>query len=1098
MRKKALLSTVLAIVLLTFNLFAQKGKNELKKDTLVNEKVLSGLKFRNIGPALMSGRVSDIAIDPENESIWYVTMGSSGVWKTENAGVTWTPIFDHEKSFSIGCVTIDPSNHYVIWIGTGENNGGRHISYGDGVYRSKDGGKNWENMGLSKSEHIAKIIVHPNDPNTVWVAAQGPLWSKGGERGLYKSIDGGKTWKKTLGDDEWVGVTDIVIDPRDPNRLYAATWQRQRTVAAYLGGGPGSGIYSSEDGGETWQKLKNGLPDSEMGKIGLAISPMQPDVLYAAIELDRRKGGFYRSADRGQSWKKMSNAISGGTGPLYYQELWASPHQFDRVYFADNWMQVTDDGGKTMRRWKNDHKHVDNHAMAFKKNDPDYLLVGCDGGVYESFDLEENWRFMANLPTLQFYKLAVDDTEPFYFIYGGTQDNNSLGGPSRTDSRHGISNADWFVTLGGDGHQSAIEPGNPNIFYAEWQQGNIYRIDRATGEKVYIKPQPKADEPRERYNWDSPILVSPHDPKQIFFASQRVWKSDNRGDSWTAISPDLTHNKERIKQEIMDNYWSFDSPWDIDAMSDYSTITSLAESPIQAGVIYAGTDDGLIQATSNGGETWRKIEVGSLPGCPSTAFVNDIKADLYDANTVYAVLDNHKFGDYDPYLYKSTDQGKSWKSMLGNLKQKGMLWRIVQDHISPNLFFLASEFGIYVSLDAGNNWIKMEGGLPTISFRDLAIQKRENDLVAASFGRGFFVLDDYSALREISEQSLEQEAILFPSRKAWWYLPTEALGSSDKGIQGASYYTAPNPAFGATFTYYLKDSYKSKEEQRQKKEGKLEKKKEPISFPGWDELQDERIEYKPEVWVLVKDGEGNVVRKVEGSTKKGINRVSWDLRYPHKDALTLDEKEYPKGKVPSGYLCSPGKYTAQLYKQIEGQLSPISESIELEVVPMNENYLESMSKADVAKFWRELERLDKEITATDRSIKDGEKRVVAMQNAITISNADFGTLYSQLEELRLAFVSLNYELSGNPAKNEVGALSQARVWERYNVAVMGVSESTYGPTPLHLENVEIALQLHQKMKKKLLVLLDEKVPAMEEALEEAGAPWIQGQPLPKD
>ena len=540
MVKRISLSLLSAILILfSSTSFAQKKKgSEIESDTLLNEKVLSGLTFRNIGPAMMSGRVSDIAIDPVNENTWYVTMGSSGVWKTSNAGVTWTPIFDGQKSFSIGCVSIDPSNHHVIWVGTGENNGGRHISFGDGIYRSKDGGDSWENMGLKASEHISKIIIHPANSDIIWVAAQGPLWSKGGERGLYKSIDGGKTWKRTLEIDEWTGATDLLIDPRDPNVLYCATWQRQRTVAAYMGGGPGSGIYKSVDGGEGWEKLKGGLPSSTMGKIGLAISPQQPDVLYAAIELDRRTGGLFRSDDRGATWKKMSDAISGGTGPHYYQELWASPHQFDRIYFADNRMQVSDDGGKTMRRLKNTHKHVDNHAVAFKANDPNYLLIGCDGGVYESFDLEENWRFMANLPTLQFYKVAVDDAEPFYNVYGGTQDNNSLGGPSRTDTYHGITNADWFVTLFGDGHQSMTEPGNPNIIYAEWQKGNIMRIDRATGEQVYIKPQPKADEPRERFNWDAPMLVSPHNPAHIFFASQRVWKSNDRGDSWTAISGD--------------------------------------------------------------------------------------------------------------------------------------------------------------------------------------------------------------------------------------------------------------------------------------------------------------------------------------------------------------------------------------------------------------------------------------------------------------------------------------------------------------------------------------------------------------------------------
>ncbi len=372
-----------------------------------------------------------------------------------------------KKVFPSAASHLDPQNPEVVWVGTGENVGGRHMSYGDGIYKSEDGGKSWKNMGLKKSEHLSKIIIHPNNSNTIWVASQGPLWSKGGERGVYKSTDGGKTWNQTLGDDAWIGATDMLIDPRNPDVLYAATWQRHRTVAGYIGGGPGTAIYKSTDGGETWNKLTNGIPSGNMGKIGLALSPQKPDVVYAAIELDRRTGGVYKSENQGGSWTKMSDAVAGGTGPHYYQELFASPHNFDEIYLADNYMQVSFDGGKTFKRMNENEKHVDNHAVAFKENDPNYILVGCDGGLYESFDKTENWKFIDNLPITQFYKIAVDDAEPFYFVYGGTQDNNTQGAPSRTDNIHGIRNSDWFVVLGGDGHQPATEPGNPNVVYAQ-------------------------------------------------------------------------------------------------------------------------------------------------------------------------------------------------------------------------------------------------------------------------------------------------------------------------------------------------------------------------------------------------------------------------------------------------------------------------------------------------------------------------------------------------------------------------------------------------------------------------------------------------------
>jgi len=863
-----------------------------------------GLELRSLGPAFMSGRIADIAIHPGDENLWYVAVGSGGVWKTDNAGVTWTPVFDEQASYSTGCVTVDPSNPHRVWVGTGENVGGRHAGYGDGVYRSDDGGQNWKNMGLAASEHISKIVVHPENSDVVWVAAQGPLWSKGGERGVYRTADGGETWTRTLGDDEWTGATDLAIDPREPDRVYAATWQRHRTVAAYLGGGPGSGLHRSDDGGVTWQKLTEGLPESRMGKIGLAISPQNPDVLYAAIELDRRKGAVYRSADRGSTWEKRSDTVSGGTGPHYYQELYASPHQFDRIYLADVRIQVSNDGGTTFTRVSEKYKHSDNHALAFRMSDPDYLLAGSDGGVYESFDLAKNWRFMDNLPLTQFYKVAVDDAEPFYNIYGGTQDNSTEGGPSRTDNGHGIQNSDWRVVLDWDGHQPATEPGNPDILYAERQEGFLSRVDLTTGEVVNIQPQPSEGEGPERFNWDAPILVSPHQPTRIYFASQRVWRSDDRGDTWRAISGDLTHDQDRLGLPIMGQTQSWDNPWDVNAMSNYNTITSLAESPLQEGLIWAGTDDGRLQVTSDGGETWRAIEVHSLPGIPDTAFVNDIKASLHDAETVYVALDNHKYGDYDPYLLMSTNAGRSWTSIRGNLPDRTIVWRLVQDHVREGLMFAGTEFGVYFTIDAGGSWIKLEGGVPTISIRDLAIQRRENDLVAASFGRGFYVLDDLSVLREVSDEQLAKPAALFSTRKAWWYFPRPHLGfDGGKGDQGASHFIAPNPPFGAVFTYHLREDLSTEKKSRQEREKTAIENKDAVEFPGWQAIEDERREPEPKVWLIVKNADGEIVRRVEGPIEKGFHRVAWDLRYPRPDALELADPPPPTwGGPPQGLM----------------------------------------------------------------------------------------------------------------------------------------------------------------------------------------------------
>jgi photosystem II stability/assembly factor-like uncharacterized protein len=873
-------------LLLSTSIFSQDTTD------IMSDKTFSGLKMRSIGPAFTSGRIADIVIHPENNNIWYVAAGSGGVWKTENSGITWKPIFDKQPVYSIGCITIDPNNPHTVWVGTGENVGGRHVGFGDGIYRSDDDGVNWTDMGLKESQHISKIIIHPKNSDIIWVAAQGPLWSKGGERGVYKSIDGGKTWKKTLGDEAWTGATDILIDPRNPERLYAATWQHARTVAAYMGGGPGTAIYRSEDGGESWSKLIEGLPKADMGKIGLAISPQQPDVIYAAIELERRTGAVYRTTNRGTSWQKMSDAVSSATGPHYYQELYASPHQFDRIYLMDTDIQVSEDGGKTFTMLKSAKKHVDNHSIAFRADEKDYLLVGCDGGVYESFDLAENWRFVSNLPLTQYYKVAVDDAKPFYFVYGGTQDNGTHRGPSQTNNDQGISNEDWKSVLGADGHQPATDPGNPNIMYGEFQEGYLWRVDLKTGEQVFIQPQPGEGEVYERYNWDSPILVSPHSPTRIYFGSQRLWRSENRGDSWKAVSGDLTKNQERLELPIMEQTWSWDSPWDVLAMSNYNTITSIAESPVQEDLLYVGTDDGSIQVTEDGGTKWKRIKVSEMPGVPETAFVNDIKADLFDAGTVYVALDNHKYGDFKPYLFKSINKGETWTSISANLPAKTLVWRVVQDHVNKDLLFTATEFGIYFTLDGGAKWIKITGGVPTISFRDLAIQRTENDLVGASFGRSFYIFDDYSVLRNVTEEQLKEEATLYPVPDAKWYFLEQG-----KYGQGASFFTAENPLYGAVFTYYLKETYKTDKELRQENEKKLKKENKNIPFPGWDALDEEKNEAKPKIWLTVKDADGNVVRRIPGETTKGFHRTAWDLEYANANAISIDSKEINFGQV---------------------------------------------------------------------------------------------------------------------------------------------------------------------------------------------------------
>jgi len=853
-----------------------------------------------------------------------------------------------------------------------------------------------------------------------------------------------------------------------------------------MGGGPGTGIYRSQDGGESWEQLKNGLPKSNMGKIGLAMAPQDPNILYAAIELDRRKGGVYRSENRGSSWQKMSDAVAGGTGPHYYQELFASPHQLGELYLADNYMQVSFDGGKTFSRMNEKEKHVDNHAVVFKKNDPNYILVGCDGGLYESFDKTKNWKFIDNLPVTQFYKIAVDDDQPFYNVYGGTQDNNTQGAPSRTDNLHGIRNSDWFVVLGGDGHQPATEPGNPNIVYAQWQQGNLNRYDRATGENVNIKPQPELGEKTDRFNWDAPILVSPHNPKRVYFASQRVWKSEDRGDSWQPISKDLTKNVERVTTPFFGKQQKWDNPWDVYAMSNYSTVTSLSESPLKEGLIYAGTDDGVIQVTEDGGNTWRLVDFKKIKGLPATAFVNDIKADLYDENIVYAVFDNHKFGDYNPYLFKSTDKGLTWVSISNNLPKRTLLWRIVQDHVNKDLMFVGTEFGLYFTNDGGKRWSQLKGGLPNISVRDIAIQKRENDLVLGTFGRGIYILDDYSSLREFSA-STKDEARLFTPRDGYWYIQKRTLGGSRKAAQGDNFFVADNPAFGVEFTFYLKDKYKSREAQRKEKEKKMEKANQTVAVPKWSILEEENKEIKPKVWIFIYGEDGEITKKIAAGNKKGFNRISWNLTNESVRMVTPDNVDHK----PSGYLVSPGEYSAELFKQVEGKYLSISDKVSFNVVQLNKGHLTGSSSTELASFWEEVVQLRANTVALSAEINDLKKAVDVMLKAYERAEKLDEALHNELLTARSGILDLKQQLNGSKPRSEIGEKNEfPTIWTYLGNAGSGISRSTYGPTATHKKSLKSAQSIYDDVNGKLSPIKS-AMEAMAEKLKETGAPEIK-------
>lgn len=1072
---------LIAAAILLSSLTPSLSQDPAEPEKKLNSGALSALSFRSIGPALMSGRISDVAVDAQQPNTWYAAAGSGGLWKTVNAGTTWSPIFEGKDSYSIGCVTISPHDRHTIWLGTGEAVGGRHVGFGDGVYRSQNGGLSWENVGLKSSEHIAKIVVDPRDPHFVYVAAQGPLWSGGGERGLYKTTNGGRTWTQILAGGPYTGVTDVLIDPRNPDVLYAATHQRQRTVWALINGGPESGIHKSTDGGVSWTALKQGLPGGDLGKIGLELSPQNPDVVYATIELAGGAGGFWRSADGGASWSKQSDYVSGGTGPHYYQELWSDPHRAGSVYQANVVLGRTDDEGATWQGIGNDNKHVDNHAVAFHPTDPDFLLVGCDGGLYVSRDRGLSFHYFANLPLTQFYKVDVDYDWPVYHVVGGTQDNATQYGPARTLNSQGIRNEDWRVLIGGDGHDCAIEPSNPDIVYCESQEGFLRRFDRLTGESIDIRPRPASGEEDFRFNWDSPIHLSPHSISRVYFGSKVLHRSDDHGSSWTTVSPDLSRGENRLTLKVMGRTWSVDALWDLRAMSQYGNITSISESPVVEGLIYAGTDDGLIQVTEDGGQTWRRCD--RMGETPEYAFVNDVKADRFDPDVVYAVLDHHKSGDFSPYVVRSSDRGRTWTSIAGDLPARHLAWRIIQDHVKPELLFLGTEFGVFCSLSGGSTWLKMSAGLPVIPCRDLEIQRRENDLVVATFGRGFYVLDDFSPLRELTEERLAEEFLLFAPRPALHFVENDLLGG-EKGSQGDSYFNAPNPESGAVFTYYLRDALRSLKEQRKEEEGKLKKEGADVPTPSWEALKAEERESTPELWLEISDASGELVSRVAGSTGAGMHRVAWNLNYADSAA---------RGRRPA----PPGTYTARAFRRQAEVTTALGAAVSFEVKAVGTSALPPMERSAALAFHQDLLELQRQVQGTRRVLDAALAEVREILDLLRTDRRATPEWRAEARRLEIALLDALEILTGDNSRTNYGHESTPAILGRVQNVLFGVLGVTQGPTGTQQEQFRMARQDYDAAIAGIRQLVEQEVAALKQSLDTAGMPWTRGRAIPR-
>jgi photosystem II stability/assembly factor-like uncharacterized protein len=1071
----------------------------------------AGLRLRSIGPATTSGRVAAFAVDPNDRKNYYVAAASGGVWKTTNAGTTYTPVFDNYGSYSIGAIALDPKNTAVVWVGTGENNSQRSVGYGDGIYKSEDGGRTFRNVGLKNSEHIGKILIDPRNSDVVYVAAQGPLWGPGGERGLYKTTDGGKTWKAvlTVGGGQHTGVSDVVMDPENPDVLFATAYQRERKVWTLIDGGPEGGLYKSTDAGATWNRVRSGLPTGDIGRVGLAWSASDPKILYATVEAAERRGGIFRSTNRGATWERRNEFDSGA---MYYATIYVDPKNSERIYVMNVNIMVSDDGGTTLRSLGSRSKHVDNHAMWIDPKDTDYYLVGCDGGVYESYDRGENWIFKGNLPVTQFYDIVADTNAPFYNVYGGTQDNYSLGGPARTRNANGIVNADWFVTQGGDGFHSAVDWQDPNTVYAESQEGGLIRFDRRTGEKMGIVPQPGKGEPPLRWNWDSPVIVSPHVHTRIYFAANKLFRSDDRGDTWKAISGELSRQIDRNKLPIMGKVWGPDAVAKNASTAFYGNASALSESPKKEGVIYVGTDDGVINATEDGGRNWRRIE--KFPGVPDMSYVNRVLASNHDASTVYVAFDNHKNEDFAPYLLKSTDAGKNWTSIKGDLPANGPIWAIAEDPKNANLLFVGTEYALFFSNDGGQKWIRLQGGMPTIAVSDLAIQKQMDDLAVATFGRGFYILDDYSPLRTATPELLDKEASFFAVRETMMYLEASPIGGRGKGFQGEGYFTAANPPSGATFTYYLKNSIQTKKQKRQQAERAAERSGgQPPAYPTVAELRAEEDEEAPTMVLTVTDADGNVVRRVTGPATAGLHRVTWDLRFPPINVPAGapggggggrgggggGAAAPPAGgeggfQAPGGPLAMPGTYKVTLAKRVGGVTTDVAGPVTFTVTAEGVQQMVPTDRAALVEFQRKVARLQGAVNGALEVATSTDQRLNVIKRALEETpGANIEKLRETVRGLEPRLDAILLALRGdNVARSHNEPSMTIGISERVGTIAGEMRLSTARPTQTQMDSYKVAAEEFAPVLEKLRALVTVDLANLEKQLEAIGAPHTPG------
>ena len=1065
----------------------KKNKDEQKKDQLEASN-FSSFKWRSIGPAFTSGRIADFAVDPNNFAHYFVGAASGHVWKTTNDGITFKPVFDHHGVYSIGALAMDPNNPNVIWVGTGENNHQRAIGYGNGIYKSNDDGATWKNMGLKESRQIGEILIDPRNSDVVYVAAEGSIWGPNKERGVYKTTDGGKSWKKVLYISENTGVANLAFEPGNPDVIYAGAEQRRRRQFTKIGGGPESAFYKSTDAGKTWNKLTNGIPKVDKGGMEIVVAPSNPNVVYVMFEATEN-GGTYRSDDKGASFHKMSDHFSSGQ---YYSELIVDPFNENKIFSMETISKVSVDGGKTWKPLGNNKRHVDDHALWIDKNNTDHMNIGCDGGIYETFDNAKTWIHKTTLPVTQFYRVSVDNTEPFYWVYGGTQDNNSVGGPSRNIKRGGVTACEWVTTLGGDGFWQASDPDNPDIVYSAYQYGNIYRYDRKSGERIKIKPAPAKDELTFRWNWDAPFIISHFKGTRLYMAANKVFVSDDRGNSWKEISGDITRNEDRNQFKVMGKYWPSSAVAKDVSTSQWGTAVSLAESPVKEGLIYVGSDDGVISVTEDNGTSWNRTI--TFEGVPEYTYVSDICPSRFDENVVYASFNNLKSDDFKPYLLKSGDKGKTWVSIVNDLPKDQVIHSIQQDPVNKDMLFAGTEFGIYFTLDGGNHWMKLGSGLPDIPVRDIKIQERENDLVIATFGRGFYILDNYAPLREITKKRLDSaKVILFPVKDGLMYVQ-----DGERYGEGSAVWHAKNPAFGVTFTYYVKDVPKTLKQQRLKKEKELFKNGDPIPQPDKEELDMEKNEIGPYFVFTIKNKKGTVVRRLYKKASKGINQMVWNMRYMNPSPVALKNNKFdPTKNANDGMFALPGEYTVALSMVHNEDEVPLAEPVGFKTKVLNNTTLPAKDRVKLDEFYQEIADLWRVMSGTEKYLDELIQKDAYIRQAIQFTNEATPEMRSQADKLSKELKDINFIFNGTPSKASAEEVPPEKVAlnDRLSEAVWTSWGTTSAPTETQKMSINIIKSKLPELQSRI-----EKVAsglkALDSQLDNLKAPYTPGR-MPK-